>query len=64
MTDILKIDSSVADEEACQMEHGMSPETLNRLAMFMEFVQIRPRAGSNWLKNSEEYALNDPKPDK
>ena len=64
LTDILKIDSSVADEEACQMEHGMSPETLNRLAEFMEFVQTHPWAGSDWLKDFDDYSLNGPKPDK
>ena len=64
LTDILKIDSNVADEEACQMEHGMSPETLNRLAKFMEFVQVHPRAVANWLKDFDKYRPNGTKPDK
>jgi DtxR family Mn-dependent transcriptional regulator len=64
LTDILKIDSSVADEEACNMEHGISPETLNRLTKFMEFVQSCPRAGSSWLKYFEEYCQHGLKPEK
>jgi DtxR family Mn-dependent transcriptional regulator len=55
LTDILKIDPSVADEEACLMEHGMSPETLNKLATFMDFIQSHPRARSNWLTYFEKH---------
>ena len=64
LVDILKIDSLVADEEACKMEHGVSPETLNRLAKFMEFVQSCPRTGSNWLAYFEEYCRHGLKPEK
>ena len=39
LTDILKIDSVVADEEACKIEHGMSSETLERLTQFIDFIQ-------------------------
>ena len=55
LTNILKIDAKTADDEACQMEHGMSPATLNKLVQFMEFVQSCPRTGSNWLTYFEDY---------
>ncbi len=55
LTEILKIDHDTADEEACSMEHALSPETLDSFTDFMEFVQACPRAGDSWLKNFEEY---------
>jgi DtxR family Mn-dependent transcriptional regulator len=64
LTHILKIDSKLADEEACMMEHGMSPGTLNRLAKFMEFIQSCPRTGSSWLKYFEEYCKHGRTPER
>jgi DtxR family Mn-dependent transcriptional regulator len=55
LTHVLKIDQQVADEEACKMEHVLSPETLHSLTDFMHFIQECPRAGENWLKHFEEY---------
>ena len=64
LTDILKIGSSLADEEACRMEHGMSEETLDKLTKFMEFVQSCPGAGSSWLHHFEEYCGHGLRPGK
>ena len=64
LTDSLKINPQTADEEACQMEHGMSPATLKRLVQFMEFVQSCPRAGSTWLSYFEEYCRHGLRPEK
>ncbi len=57
LTDILKIDAVIADEEACKLEHGMSSETLDRLVQFIDFIQNCPRAGPNWLKFFDEYRI-------
>jgi DtxR family Mn-dependent transcriptional regulator len=58
LTDILRINAGTADEEACKMEHTLSTETLESLVDFMEFIQVCPRAGKNWLKNFQEYRLH------
>jgi len=58
LTDILKIDFEKADEEACKMEHAVSPSTLDSLIDFMEFIQICPRAGSNFLDYFHEYRMH------
>jgi DtxR family Mn-dependent transcriptional regulator len=55
LTDILNIDTKIADEEACMMEHAVSASTLDRLVAFMEFVQSCPRAGANWLDRFDTY---------
>ena len=55
LTYILKIDPATANEEACQMEHFLSPSTLVRITDFMEFVQVCPRAGDDWINRFEEF---------
>ena len=56
LTDILKIDQDQADEDACKMEHSVSPITLERMVEFMEFVEHCPRGGMDWLSYFTEYA--------
>lgn len=62
LTDILKIDHQVADEEACKMEHALSLSTLERLADFMAFIQDCPRAGESWLEHFDTYRSSGKKP--
>jgi len=58
LTNILKIDARVADEEACKMEHTLGESTLASLTDFMAFVQECPRTGKSWLKHFEEYRVH------
>lgn len=56
LSSILKIDPQVASDDACKMEHVLSPQTSERLTMFVEFVG----AGSEidrplWLKGFDHY---------
>ena len=55
LTDILKIDYNQADDDACKMEHAVSPTTINAFVAFMEFVNNSPRGGSSWLEYFDEY---------
>lgn len=55
LTDILKIDYDRADEEACLMEHILSPETIKSFTDFMDFVMKCPRAGESWLNHFTEF---------
>lgn len=55
LTDILNIDAEIADEDACKMEHAVSPGTMERIVKFMEFIEACPRGGSGWLKNFDNY---------
>jgi len=64
LNNILKIDFERADAEACKMEHAISPSTLDSLIDFMEFIQICPRAGSNFLDYFHEYRLHGQEEDK
>ena len=55
LTDILKIDFDLADEDACKMEHAVSPITLERFVDFMKFIEDCPRGGASWLEYFDEY---------
>jgi len=52
---ILNIDAKTAEEDACKMEHVVSPVTLERFVKFMEFVDTCPRGGSDWLLNFDQF---------
>jgi len=53
LTNILQIDLDQADEDACKMEHAISPTTLERIIDFMEFIETCPRSGTDWLQPPE-----------
>lgn len=36
LTAILGVDPAIAEEDACRMEHAISPETMERLVAFLE----------------------------
>ena len=61
LINILSIDHEIANQEACKIEHGISPATLDRFVDFMEFVQNCPRTGPTWLEDFNEYCLNGSK---
>jgi len=54
-SNILKVDSKTADEDACRVEHAVSPATFKKLIAFMEFIEICPRTGPDWLDSFDEY---------
>jgi DtxR family Mn-dependent transcriptional regulator len=64
LTTILKVGPKKADEEACKMEHALSPATLDRFTDFMDFIHACPRAGNNWLQHFEEYRRHGRRADK
>ena len=51
---ILGITEKTADEDACKIEHIVTPETMKRLAKFVEFVQ-KFKEGPRWLDNFEHF---------
>lgn len=49
LTSVLQVDPKTAEDEACAMEHAISPRTLTRLITLMEFLKVCPRTGEEWL---------------
>lgn len=50
---ILGIDEEVADEDACEIEHVVKQETMDRLTKFVEFV--KSHRDPLWLERFKEY---------
>ncbi|MFP4350810.1 MAG: metal-dependent transcriptional regulator [Thermodesulfobacteriota bacterium] len=55
-TEILGVDEPEADTSACKMEHTVSPMIVDRIIRFIDFIQICPRGGEDWL---EKFCLSD-----
>ncbi len=55
LTGILKVDAGQAEKDACKMEHAISAATLEKLVQFMEFIEICPRGGAEWLGYFDQY---------
>ena len=49
LTGVLKVSEKVAAEDACQIEHILSRETIEKLLAFLEFIQFCPKGGEEWL---------------
>jgi len=47
---ILCINEDTAEEAACRMEHDVPKEILDKLILFVDFLQICPRAGEELIK--------------
>ena len=56
LTKILNIDFKIAVEDACKMEHSISPQTFQKLTKFIEFVETCPdHDRPDWLKSFDHY---------
>lgn len=64
LTGILNIDPGTADDEACRMEHALSAGTLKSLTDFMEFIEVCPRAGEEWIRRFKEFRAHGKNPER
>jgi len=55
LTEILGVDPVTAREDACKMEHSLSPSSRDRLSKFVEFVLANPKGLPHWVKNFKHY---------
>ncbi|MCK4851629.1 MAG: metal-dependent transcriptional regulator [Candidatus Omnitrophica bacterium] len=56
LTRILDVDPRIAAEDACRMEHTISPQTFEKLTGFIEFVETCPTGDRpDWLKGFDRY---------
>jgi DtxR family Mn-dependent transcriptional regulator len=51
----LGIDGKTAEEDACKIEHVISPRSMERLVRFVEFIEACPQGGSNFPGRYEYY---------
>ncbi|RLI79593.1 metal-dependent transcriptional regulator [Archaeoglobales archaeon] len=51
----LGVPRSVAEEDACIIEHVLNPETVKQLKKFVRFVEESPALTPKWLKHFKEF---------
>jgi DtxR family Mn-dependent transcriptional regulator len=51
----LGINQTTAEEDACKIEHVISPLSMERLAKFVEFIEACPLGGANFPSRYEYY---------
>lgn len=47
---VLGVDPDQAEQAACKMEHAVSRDIIDRMAAFVDFVAVCPRAGADWIE--------------
>lgn len=57
--EILQLSDEDAQQEACEIEHHLRPETLRRLIALMQFVRECPRSGADWLQQMRRRWENE-----
>lgn len=63
LSEILNIDSKIAAEDACKMEHAISPQTFKKLSKFIEFVETCPDHNRpDWLQSFDHYFKTGKRP--
>ena len=55
---ILLLDDQEAEEASCKVEHAISEKILDRIINFVEFMEICPRGGKEWLKGFRRHCEN------
>jgi DtxR family Mn-dependent transcriptional regulator len=48
---VLTVDPQTAEVGACKMEHEIPPAILERFIQFVDFVEVCPRAGADWVRD-------------
>jgi DtxR family Mn-dependent transcriptional regulator len=48
-SEVLQMSNEAAEQEACVMEHALSPEAMDRLVRFFEFMQVCPESQRQWI---------------
>ena len=55
---ILLLDEGEAEEASCKIEHAISNKIIDRVISFVEFMEICPRGGREWLKGFRRHCEN------
>jgi len=52
---ILLLEEDEAEESSCKIEHAISNKILDRIINFVEFVEICPRGGQEWINGFRRH---------
>jgi len=62
-SEILGVESKVAENDACAIEHHIHKETLDRILKFIELVKTCPEGEPLWLSSFHYYVKHGKKPE-
>ena len=51
LINILQVDPSIAEKDACGMEHHVSKQTVNNILKFLDYIEKCPRSENLCMKN-------------
>ncbi|MEW6349790.1 MAG: metal-dependent transcriptional regulator [Thermodesulfobacteriota bacterium] len=54
LTQVLHVEESISEENACRIEHHLDRTVIERLVDFVEFLQMCPVDQTRWLDNSAD----------
>lgn len=57
---VLSVDAVTAEESACKMEHVIPSALIERFIEFVEFVELCPRAGADWVEHFRDFCRSAP----
>lgn len=60
--DVLGVESTIAEEDACTIEHYLNQQTFERLVKFLEFIETCPNQIPYWLKSFHYYVKKGERP--
>ena len=52
---VLGVDENIANEDACEIEHHIHPDTIDKFTKFLEFIENAPN-NPKWLKHFRHFA--------
>ena len=55
LQEILGLDAKAADNDACTMEHSISPDTQDRLMKFIDYARACAEGGETWLASFQTF---------
>jgi len=55
LEEILGLDRDTASQDACKIEHAVSPETVRRLRAVAEFIESEPQINVDWQKEFRRF---------
>lgn len=53
--EILGVERKTADDDACEMEHIVSPQTLDRIGTFLEFIDHCGKDANSWIQHYQTF---------
>ncbi|MBN2375856.1 MAG: transcriptional repressor [Sedimentisphaerales bacterium] len=56
LCEVLAVEPRLAEENACRLEHVLDKDVLDRMRMFMDFLEKCPRTGKQWVRDFGQYS--------